>query len=149
MSDLKNKARKAGGRFVQNRVQHPDKMDQLMQEAREADLLHGELGRTLRGSYEGHKQSVWMQRCATAMIVACIVALVTAPFRLPTPLFWILVGSPALAGIVFFFLGWGHLFRWIGIAYGPAPHEQENLNAGSKPTRQADSTSSDNTDQDP
>lgn len=111
-------------RDVARRAQHPDNMDRIMQEAQDANMLHGELGRTLRGDYEAHRQSIWMQRGGIAVIIALAAGMVGAFLRLPAPLYWAIIGTILFVAAACFLLGWSHLFRWIGSAYGPPLPDQ-------------------------
>ncbi len=136
------------GRLVRSYTarRRPDKMDRIVQEARDEHLLHGKVGRTILGGYEGHRQSVWMQRAATAMIAGIVVGVICVLINLPLPVSLGIFGVFVLVAVACMGIGIVHLVRWWGIAYGPplpdrpdTPAALENhMGKGNSDTQDAD-----------
>lgn len=125
----------------------PDEMDRLMQEAREANLLHGKLGRLLLGNYEGHKEQVWLQRGATAMIVALVIGVIAVVLGAPQFVSLGLFGIGFLVAIACIIMGILHAFRWVGYAAEYIPvdgDEQKDAEHASEHRRSSDAEGDDN-----
>lgn len=103
------------------RGRRPDSMDRLMQEVGAKNLLHGTTGRKLRGDYEGHRQSIWMQRGANAIIIGVVAIVICTLLRVPSLLSYIILGVFVAMAAVCFLIGWKHIVRWFGYAYGRTP----------------------------
>lgn len=109
----------------------PDRMDRIVQEAREEGLLHGPLKRTIMSAYQGHQNVKWMQRAGTAMIVGVLVGLAATWFGWPVPVVVALFGICALVSAICIVIGLFHLFRYFGILARPPERDEANENTQS------------------
>ncbi len=91
---------------VQHRLQRPDEMDRIVQEAQEDDLLHGKLGRTILRNYGLHKSVRWGMRTDVVGIVGVLIIVPAILLNVPQPILmglivvWLLAGAATVLAMV-------------------------------------------------
>jgi hypothetical protein len=98
-------------------------MEQILREARAANMLHGKLGRILQSDYEVHVGVKWQQRAVTVIIVAAVLAVAGSYLHLPTFLSLALLVVGGLVAAVCLVAAFAHAVHGMDYRFGSSPRD--------------------------
>lgn len=97
------------GTFLHRRSRAVEEVERIIDEMRELNQLHGEVGQRLMADYEGVLWAMWFNRSANVAIATCIIALGTAFLHSPQWLSFTIAGIGLATSGVLLLISLGHL----------------------------------------